>query len=244
MNTDRRGDVGCLDHWKTDPSIATRGADGERVLLRLWIFAARHKPDGRLTGVRTDRIERVAQWRDESGRRLNGLAATRFLEQNADRIRRLHDRERHNSYAASTEWRHERARKAHAVQRAKRLEDGDKPAPQYMEETDMPASRDDPRQIAYDLWCLQEDRLRAGQPLESMDTLVRELQARNPRLDAAIIHRGVEHLLARLFAENEVSLARRQRWIFHASLSSVPARRASAEAPAGSSLEQTRASPR
>jgi hypothetical protein len=104
----------------------------------------------------------------------------------------------------------------------------------------MPARRNDPRQVAYDLWCLQEDRLRAGQPLESLDALVRELQARNPRLKAATLERGVAHWLDRMFAENEARLARRRRWIFHASRSSVSARRAPAAVPGKASLERAR----
>ncbi|MBK7542482.1 MAG: hypothetical protein IPI57_12020 [Candidatus Competibacteraceae bacterium] len=67
MNTDIRIDVGFLDHWKTDLLVCACGAEGIIALMRLWIFAAQNKPDGRLVGVKDEMIERIAKWRGERG---------------------------------------------------------------------------------------------------------------------------------------------------------------------------------
>ncbi len=123
MNTDIRIDVGFLDHWKTDSLINECGADGVLALMRLWVFAAQNKPDGRLTGIKDEMIERIAKWRGDSGKLTGILIETRFIEKNEEGVWCLHDWERHNPYAANAEWRHERAKKANAARRAK--ESGD-----------------------------------------------------------------------------------------------------------------------
>ena len=114
MNLDIRVDVGFLDHWKTDTLIIECGAEGVLSLLRLWIFAAQNKPDGRLTGIHTDMIERVAKWRGENGTLLKTLNETRFITQDNDGVWCLHDWQQHNPYAANAEFRKERAQKANA----------------------------------------------------------------------------------------------------------------------------------
>ena len=123
MNTDIRVDVGFLDHWKTDTLIAACGADGVLALMRLWTFAAQNKPDGRLTGVQTSMIERIAKWRGDPGALLRVLIETRFIEQDQDGVWLIHDWEQHNPYAASAEFRRDRARKANAIRRGKYDED-------------------------------------------------------------------------------------------------------------------------
>lgn len=140
MNTDIRVDVGFLDHWKTDTLIVECGAEGVLALMRLWIFAAQNKPDGRLTGIQTHTIERVAKWRGEPGALLRVLTETRFIEQDQEGIWLLHDWVRHNPYAASAEWRHERAKKANAARRTKQepQEDGYKPATSALVARSMP----------------------------------------------------------------------------------------------------------
>ncbi|MFZ1326875.1 MAG: hypothetical protein WAT67_12795, partial [Candidatus Contendobacter sp.] len=119
MNTDIRVDVGFLDHWKTDTLIATLGADAVLALMRIWIFAAQNKPDGRLTGVQKPVIERIAKWRGEPGALADLLNELRFIEVDENGVWVLHDWERHNPYAATAEFRHERAKKANAARRSK-----------------------------------------------------------------------------------------------------------------------------
>ena len=119
MNTDIRVDVGFLDHWKTDTLIATLGSDAVLSLMRIWIFAAQNKPDGRLTGVQKPVIERIAKWRGGEGELVDLLIELRFIEKDSDGVWSLHDWERHNPYAATAEFRHERAKKANAARRNK-----------------------------------------------------------------------------------------------------------------------------
>ena len=119
MNTDIRIDVGFLDHWKTDTIIAECGADGVLSLMRIWIFTAQNKPDGRLVGVKAEAIERIAKWRGEPGKLFSALVELHFLERDSDGIWCIHDWKRHNPYAAEAEWRHERAKKANAARRNK-----------------------------------------------------------------------------------------------------------------------------
>ena len=89
----------------------------------------------------------------------------------------------------------------------------------------MPASPpSDPKRIAYDLWCIQEDRRIAGQPLENLDALVRALREQQPQLPDEAIHRGIEHFLAWMLAETTTRLAGRQRCFFQVHRGLVPAR--------------------
>lgn len=99
MNTDIRVDVGFLDHWKTDTLMATLGAESVLALMRLWIFAAQNKPNGRLIGVQTNMIERIAKWRGGTGLLLQCLAETRLIEQDSEGVWLLHDWEKHQPHA-------------------------------------------------------------------------------------------------------------------------------------------------
>lgn len=119
MNTDIRVDVGFLDHWKTDTLISELGESAVLALMRIWIFAAQNKPDGMLTGIQESTIERIAKWRGEPRSLTKLLVELRFIEKDEAGTWVLHDWERHNPYAASAEFRHERAKKANAARRDK-----------------------------------------------------------------------------------------------------------------------------
>jgi len=119
MNTDIRVDVGFLDHWKTDTLIAELGDAAVLSLMRIWIFAAQNKTDGRLTGINDSTIERIAKWKGPPGALTKLLDELRFIEKDESGVWALHDWERHNPYAASAEFRHERAKKANAARREK-----------------------------------------------------------------------------------------------------------------------------
>lgn len=51
------------------------------------------------------------------------------------------------------------------------------------------------RQIAYDLWCIQEDRRISALPMESLDTLLKELRQRKPQITDALLQQGVDLFL-------------------------------------------------
>jgi len=89
----------------------------------------------------------------------------------------------------------------------------------------MPATPpSDRKRIAYDLWCIQEDRRMAGQPLENLDALVRALREQQPQLPDAALHQGVEHFLAWALAETAARLAGRQRALVQVHRGPIPAR--------------------
>ena len=70
------------------------------------------------------------------------------------------------------------------------------------------------QRIAYDLWCLQENRRIARQPLASLDGLIHTLRARNPWLEASDIERGTALFLAWTLTEVTRSCAARHRYFF------------------------------
>ena len=72
----------------------------------------------------------------------------------------------------------------------------------------------EPQRIAYDLWCLQENRRIARQPLASLDGLIHTLRARNPWLEASDIERGTALFLAWTLTEVTRSCAARHRYVF------------------------------
>ena len=73
-------------------------------------------------------------------------------------------------------------------------------------------NRHSAKHLAYELWCLQEDRRGAGQPVQNLSTLIGELRAQHPQLTDAALNAGVALFLARLFEENRLQIARhRQR---------------------------------
>lgn len=94
-----------------------------------------------------------------------------------------------------------------------------------LEEPERPLSPwPDPKRLAYDLWCIQEDRRIAGQPLENLDVLVRALRARYPTLNEDLLQQGVEQFLAFMVVDQAQSCARRQRHFWQVHLRSAPAR--------------------
>ena len=66
-------------------------------LMRIWIFAAQNKPDGRnLQEYKKPVIERIAKWRGGEGELVDLLIELRFIEKDSDGVWSLHDWERHN----------------------------------------------------------------------------------------------------------------------------------------------------
>jgi hypothetical protein len=77
----------------------------------------------------------------------------------------------------------------------------------------------DATQVAYELWCLQEDQRRSGQPPGRMEAMIQALHERQPELPPELIQQGVAHFLALMFREETARSESRQRQIFHVSLS-------------------------
>ncbi|MBK8185617.1 MAG: hypothetical protein IPK63_23080 [Candidatus Competibacteraceae bacterium] len=70
------------------------------------------------------------------------------------------------------------------------------------------------QEIAYDLWCIQEDRLRAGAPLVGLGMLVSELHERHPDWDDTLIEQGVSVFLNEQLHSRQKSVTQRQRLLF------------------------------
>ena len=87
------------------------------------------------------------------------------------------------------------------------------------QDQDRPEAPTSPQGIAYALWCLQENRRLAGQPLAPLDELIQSLRTRHPALDAADLQRGLELFLAQTGAEILRSCATHDRllWMLHRS---------------------------
>ena len=60
-----------------------------------------------------------------------------------------------------------------------------------------------PEKIAFELWCIQEQRLQEKRPLEHLDDLLVELQRRYPELEPEMIDQGIQQ-----FAELWLRMAR------------------------------------
>ena len=76
----------------------------------------------------------------------------------------------------------------------------------------------DATQVAYELWCLQEDRRRSGQPPGRMEALIQALHERQPELPPELIQQGVAQFLALMFREETARSESRQRQMFQWSL--------------------------
>ncbi len=87
------------------------------------------------------------------------------------------------------------------------------------QDQDRPEAPTSPQGIAYALWCLQENRRLAGQPLAPLDELIQSLRTRHPALDAADLQRGLDLFLAQTGAEILRSCATHDRllWMLHRS---------------------------
>lgn len=77
------------------------------------------------------------------------------------------------------------------------------------------------RRVAYELWCLQEDRRDAHQPVGGLDALIFELRQRHPQLDQAVVDQAAELFLNRMFEESIVQITQHREWILRWALPSA-----------------------
>jgi hypothetical protein len=92
----------------------------------------------------------------------------------------------------------------------------------------MKRNRYSAKHLAYELWCLQEDRRWARQSVQNLSTLISELRVRHPQLTDAAIDAGVALFLARLFEENHLQITRHRQWLLQWSWPSLARRRVDA----------------
>ena len=81
MNIDIRLKLDLFEHPKLQKLRRRLGAEGVLCLLRLWLWAAANRCDGRLSGLDADDIELAARWQGRPGELLEALCDLRLLEQ-------------------------------------------------------------------------------------------------------------------------------------------------------------------
>ncbi len=115
MNSDIRISVTFPTHPKTIMLIDRIGLEGAWALVRLWVFAAQHRPDGILRGMSPEAIRIACGYAGRIEELIAVLKepATRFLDTDdpATGALVLHDWKTHNPWAAGSEERSEKARK-------------------------------------------------------------------------------------------------------------------------------------
>lgn len=113
MNNDARISTSLADHPKTVKLERRLGGEACWALVCLFLWAARNKSDGDLSGMQIEDIEIAAKWRGEEGKLYDALVSVRFLDESEDGKRVvIHDWHDHNPWAAGARGRSEKARKA------------------------------------------------------------------------------------------------------------------------------------
>jgi len=88
-----------------------------------------------------------------------------------------------------------------------------------------PKNRYNAQRVAYELWCIEQDRLDTRQLVGGLGPLISVLRERHPRLKEAVIDRAVGLFLDRLFEDHQARVTRHQAWILQASLPLIRAPR-------------------
>ena len=110
MNTDIRLSTDFWTHPKTAKLTKRAGLKGVRSLQILWIWTARNRPDGMLRGLDGEDVEFAADWRGKKGVFLAAVTELGWLETGEDGGYVIHDWQDHNSWAAESDERGDKAR--------------------------------------------------------------------------------------------------------------------------------------
>ena len=113
MNIDIRLKLDLFEHPKLQKLRRRLGAEGVLCLLRLWLWAAANRCDGRLRGLDADDVELAAQWQGQAGALVAALCELRLLERAGEaELFLIHDWSEHQPWASRSDERSARARKA------------------------------------------------------------------------------------------------------------------------------------
>lgn len=113
VNTDYRIKVGFVNHWKVRALTQAAGDGAVLCLLRLWDYAAQHKPKGVLTGMSPREIELTAQWAGPADVLFNALVEAKLIDRRG-KSWQFHEWEEHQPYIFNSDERErEAAKKAH-----------------------------------------------------------------------------------------------------------------------------------
>ncbi len=119
MNADFRLSTAFFENLKTIKLQRKLGSDGIVALLRLWAYAAKHKPTGDFGCCDETDIEIIAGWTGEPGNLVSCLADLRFLEKTESGFR-IHEWALHNPFVVHGPERTEKAKKAAAARWARK----------------------------------------------------------------------------------------------------------------------------
>lgn len=111
MNIDIRLSLEFFDHPKVGKLERRLGLEAVVCLLKLWGWAAKNRPNGKLEGLDVEDVEFVARWKGSEGEFVATLLALRLLDE-VDGGFAVHDWEEHQAYASRSEERSSKARKA------------------------------------------------------------------------------------------------------------------------------------
>lgn len=113
MATDIRIDVEFFGHPKTVKLRHRLGLEGIISLLKLWMWAAKNRPEGTLYSMDKEDVEISAGWEGEPGAFTDALIALRWLDvegEGTETTYILHDWQDHNEWVAGAVNRGDRAR--------------------------------------------------------------------------------------------------------------------------------------
>lgn len=71
-----------------------------------------------------------------------------------------------------------------------------------------------PRHIAFELWCIHEDRKMSDKPVDGIELILKKLRKRHPYLSDELITQGLDLYLAHYFCVTLQSVTSYQRY-FH-----------------------------
>ena len=111
MNIDIRLSLEFFDHPKIGKLEKRLGLEGVLCLLKLWAWAAKNRPSGKLEGLDIEDVEFVARWKGDEGEFVAALLAMRLLDEVSGGFA-IHDWEDHQAYASKSDERSSKARKA------------------------------------------------------------------------------------------------------------------------------------
>ena len=106
---DIRLSVDLFDHPKIVKLERRAGFKAVKGLLILWTWAAKHRPDGVLSGMDAEDIEIASRWDGEEGAFVEHLVALRLLDE-VDGAYHVHDWHEHQGWVSKADDRADRAR--------------------------------------------------------------------------------------------------------------------------------------
>jgi hypothetical protein len=109
VNIDIRLSVEFYTHPKTKVLEKRLGADGSRSLIILWLWAAKNRSSGDLSGMTDEMIEAAADWEGVENSLIRNLVDLGLIDGETKHYK-LHDWEEHNPWAANDQTRSNKSR--------------------------------------------------------------------------------------------------------------------------------------